>query len=223
MTTTALAAPAADAGLLATLSAEQRTELDAIVRDINEAELLGNLSKAKRIGSIVVDRFFGGSVQTFQDQHKKHPTYRALAEHPDLVVSFTGLWYAVAVHYHFGSIGEETANALTLAHHRVLAHVPEPAARATYATQAVKDGLTAEQLQALIRQAAPAPDPDQPKRGRPRVPEIVKGLAKAGKTLKDLSATENLTKDERVRAAREARKVADLATELAQGLEACES
>ena len=180
------------ASYLSTLTKHDRALVDDAVAEINLAQKLGNLETARRIGKIVVERFFGDDVDAFHSGHRKNVTYRALAEHEDLEPSYSSLWYAVAVYDHFQKIDEKIASALTLAHHRVLAHVRDPEVRAKLANSAVKEKLTAEQLQTNIRDSEPEPEADAPKRGRPRLPEVVKGLAKAEKALAPLVAEQML-------------------------------
>ena len=193
MSSTELAAPKAVAiSYLAQLSDTERRLVDAVVSELNEVAALGNLETARQMGKIIVERFFEGELRSFHAGHKKTATYRALAEHPDLGPSYSGLWYAVAVYEHFLKIDAKVAAALTLAHHRVLAHVQDADARGAYAHTAVADKLTAEQLQKLVHSAGPQRPTDAPLRGRPRLPEVVKGLSKAGKTLAGLVADDRL-------------------------------
>ena len=171
---------------LTSLTKHDRAMVDSAVAEINLAQKLGNLETARQIGKIVVERFFGDDVEAFHSGHRKNVTYRALAEHEDLEPSYSSLWYAVAVYDHFQKIDKRIASALTLAHHRVLAHVRDPEVRAKLADSAVKEKLTAEQLQTNIRDSEPERDSGATKRGRPRLPEVVKGLAKAERALAPL-------------------------------------
>jgi hypothetical protein len=160
--------PESSSIFLAKLSDVQRTELDEVVFELNEAQTLGNLMTAKQMGRIIVERFFGGDTQTFRSDHKQHPTYRALAEHPELRPSYSSLWYAVAVYDHFQAIDEQIASALTLTHHRLLAHVRDPDERRSLAARAVTERMTAGDLDQAIQKSKPTVEPDAAKRGRPR-------------------------------------------------------
>jgi hypothetical protein len=156
--------------------------VDAAVKEINKAYITGNLATARMIGGIIVERFFGGDLQSFHAGHRKNLTYRQLAKHPNLAPSTSSLWYSVAVYEHFRELDEAVAGALSLAHHRLLAHV-EADTRTALATRVIAEGLTVADLKISIRQAAPAPAPDQKKRGRPPIPAVVKGLSQATKAL----------------------------------------
>ncbi len=228
MSSTALAAPKTETlTYLAQLTPTERRLVDKVVDELNEVEALGNLETARRIGKIIVERFFGGDVGAFNTGHKKTATYRALSERDDLGPSYSSLWYAVAVHEHFLKIDEKVASALSLAHHRVLAHVHDADARGDYAKKAVTEKLTAEQLQGIVRGAEPPRTADAPARGRPRLPEVVKGLSKVGKMFAEMVteqrlakfATEPLDDTERAEAIQTARRVAEQALLLADRLE----
>lgn len=209
------------------LSANERQLVDSVVEELNEVHALGNLATARQIGKVIVHRIFDGDIDGFRSGHKNKSTYRALAEHEALRPSYSSLWYSVAVYEHFEKIDEQVAGALTLAHHRALAHVHDAGARGELAARAVNEKLTAEQLQAVIRGAAPARPADAPARGRPRLPDVVKGLTKAGKVIAGLVSDARLAAldgktvgpDERAAAAVTARRIAEQATILAERLE----
>jgi hypothetical protein len=210
--------------VLARLTTSERNTLDAVVSELNEAQAFGNLKTAKEMGQIIVKRFFGGDTQDFRANHRQHPTYRALAEHPDLKPSYSSLWYAVAVYDHFQAIDEEIASALTLTHHRLLAHVRDPEERRNLAARAVTEHMTADQLDQAIQGAKPVEEPDAAKRGRPRIPDVVKNLAKARKALVSKSEDgslhdlASLTADQRSDAITDAKLVVELAMSLAARL-----
>ena len=176
----------------AALTTTERASLNVAVRDINAAYMNGNLETMRTVGALVVSQFFAGDTVAFQDQHKKHKTYRALASHPDLRVPATMLWYSVHVHTHFEAFGEQIARGLTLSHHRNLAHVRDIELRAKLADKAIEQDLTAEELQRLARANEPDRPVDAPRLGRPRTHEVTKGLAKASKALEALAITDNV-------------------------------
>lgn len=165
------------------LSATQREELDNIVEELNDVFVLGNVETSRRMGRIVVERIFNGDVAGARSEQNEHPTYRALAEHPGLRPSHTALWYGVAVHEHYRAIDERIVRKLTMAHHRLLAHVHDEDQRAGLARRVVEEQLTADQLDHVIQGDKPPPDPNAPQVGRPRLPDVVKALAKARKAL----------------------------------------
>ena len=221
------AAEQVEISYLAQLSDADRRLVDAVVDELNEVHSLGNLETARQMGKIIVERFFDGELRSFHEAHKKTATYRALAEHPDLAPSYTSLWYAVAVYEHFLKIDAKVARALTLAHHRVLAHVHDAEARGAYAHAAVADKLTSEQLQKRIHSDAPPRSEDALPRGRRRLPQVVKGLSKAGRTLADMVADDQLETivgeamrdDERSEAIATARLISEQTLMLAERLE----
>jgi hypothetical protein len=173
----------ANSGFLAKLTTDERARLDAVVDELNTAYVSGNLETARNLGEVIVRNFFDGDLQRFKDSHKQHVTYRALAEHEGLRPSYSSLWYAVAVHDHFLAIDEEIAKALTLSHHRRLAHVKDPNERRALAERAVRERMTADKLQEVIQGAKSAAQLDAPKRGRPAIPDIVKKLSQGRKAI----------------------------------------
>ena len=52
--------------------------------------------------------------------------YQALGDHPSLALAASNLRYCVAVFEHYGVLPVDVAGALTVGHHRLLAHVADP-------------------------------------------------------------------------------------------------
>lgn len=65
-----------------------------------------------------------------------HASYLALAAHPELKVSKSALWYAVAGEDNVRLLGD-AGGCLGVSHHKRLVHVADPATRTALAGQAI--------------------------------------------------------------------------------------
>lgn len=163
-----------------------RTLVQASVADINAIWRAGGVETARRIGELVVTRFFGGVVAYAHSRKRTHQSYQALAADPDLSLAASNLWYCVAVFEHFGLLPAEVAGALTVAHHRLLAHVGDVELKARLAELAVQGDLTVDQLRVAVEVGKVA-NPEAKKRGRPPLPPVVKATDPVRKAVAELS------------------------------------
>ena len=151
---------------------EDATLIGDVVAAVNYAYETGGLQTMRQVGRIVLERMFDGDIGRFHDAEKGHASFRALAKHPDLRVSASNLWYAVAIEDNFRLLGG-AADGLGASHHRRLVHVRDVAARAELAQQVVDQHLTVEELEEAI-QSLKKPVADGGKRGRPPLAPAVK-------------------------------------------------
>lgn len=202
-----------DASALQQLTAEQRLELDALVLQLNSVQRGATLQTAYSIGKLVLDRVFGGDVSRFRQPTEGDVTWRALSEHPDLEVKHTALWYSVALHENYALLGEELASALSMGHHRLLAHVADAEARRGLAQRALSQELSVRALEQEVKDAK-KPVEGQKKRGRKEIPEPLKRLGRAVKELKDLKVDDALDAGTRAKALANARAIGTKVAEL---------
>ena len=150
-----------EAALLARLpgaGAVDNELVSAAVAEINAAWHAGYLTSASQVGELVLNRFFGGDPANARSRRRKHASFKELAKHPDLQLGATTLWYCVQVYEQIPQLGEELAERLSLAHHRLLTHIQDMEQRRVLALRAADEGLTVRQLNdeiALARGGAP--------------------------------------------------------------------
>jgi hypothetical protein len=151
--------------------------IDETVAALNTIVERGGLATMRELARVVLDKMFRDDSDQFLHAEQSHASYRALLRHPDLRVSKSGLWYAVAVHRALQRLGSAGAQ-LSTSHLKRLVHVADDGARATLAAEAAGQGWSVEELEVAIA-AREAPRPaDAPRLGRPPLPLPVKRLAK---------------------------------------------
>lgn len=146
------------------------------VQHINGVHNEKGLETAREIGEYLFARFFAGSFEAFRSKGKKHASFRALAEHPDLTVSHTTLWYSVAVLDQLRQLPADIGGALPMSHHRLLLPVKDEQAKLELAREAVQAKLGKRELEERIRQAKQIESTDGPRPGRPPLPSWAKSM-----------------------------------------------
>jgi hypothetical protein len=198
------------------LPPEARGNMEALVHELNGLNRGAALQTAYSIGKLVVDRLFGGDVSLFRQRGEGEVSLRALSEHPGIEVKHTALWYAVALHENYGLLGAHLASALTMGHHRLLAHVADAEVRRSLAQRALGEDLSVRALEVEVKDTK-KPAQGQNKRGRKVVPAGVKSLARAVKVLDSLSFGPELDQKSRAKALANAKEIAaKAATAIAQ-------
>jgi hypothetical protein len=137
---------------------------------------------ARKVGEGVVQRFFDGKLEYAHSRKRAHTSYQALTDHPNLAVAASNLWYCVAVFEYYGVLPADVAGALTVGHHRLLAHVADPEQKSRLATQAVQSALTVDELKVAIA-AGKVAEPGAKKRGRPPLPAVAKATEPVNKAM----------------------------------------
>lgn len=185
-----------------------------VVAEINHLWTSGRVLAARRIGELILERFFDADIAKARSRKAKHATFQAIVTHEQLAMGASGLWYCVSVYENFGLMAENVAEALSVGHHRLLAHIDDRAKRAALADAAVAQGLSVRGLKAAIAAEKAPPKPGAPRRGRPAFSPITKGLNAATTAVATLTGVDptvagELTAEARVQAARDARALAD--------------
>lgn len=203
------------ADLVAPLPGEATTDntlVESTIAAINAVWRQGGVETARKVGELIVQRFFDGSLEYAHSRKRAHASYQALSDHPNLAIAASNLWYCVAVFEHFGVLPVATAAALSVGHHRLLAHVADPEQKSRLAAQAVQSALTVDELKVAIA-AGKVAEPGAKKRGRRPLPAVVKAtepVTKAVAMMKLWNADKvaALAADERVYALELARQAA---------------
>jgi len=165
-----------DTTVIGSLPGETTVDQDllaGVLQEVAVATARPGLEGALAIAEAVLDRLFGGDVRSFRATSRSHETFRALQTHPDLGMSKSALWYALAVHEQLGVLPRPLAMALPLSHHKVLLTVEGTAEKLALARRAHRENLSRRDLERIVRKA-PATVVRGP--GRPPMPAVVKGL-----------------------------------------------
>jgi len=157
--------------------------VDQAVADLNAIYASKGIETARALGEYVVDRFFGGDVDTatrFGASGARHRSFRALAERDDLHVSHAHLWVSVRVLGQLRQLPPDVASALPLSHHRRLLAIHDEETKVRLAEEAVRSGLTVKALEAEVAHAR-AQVATGAKRGRRPLPGWVKAVNALGR------------------------------------------
>jgi hypothetical protein len=157
----------------------------AAVQEINRLYVQKGLETAREIGECLVRTFFGGDAEVFDAREAGHASFRALADHEDLRVSHSFLWYAVRLLPQLRALPETVAVALPLSHHRLLLHVKDEGQRARLAERAVSKDLSREQLAEEIRKLREK-ERVGAARGRKPLPGFVRAFNRLQKVAQEL-------------------------------------
>lgn len=150
-------------------------DLDAAVAHINAIHLKKGLETAVEIGDYVIATFFGGNSHKSVVKQKLPLSFRKLADHAGLNVSYSLIWNAVNVVYQMRTLPTEVARALPFTHHTMLLPIQDPEEKERLARVAIRGGLSKRQFAAEVATASPAKTPSS--RGRPRLPQFVRAIS----------------------------------------------
>lgn len=150
------------------------TDLARAAQFIRSVTARSGVECARRVGEYLVEHFYGGDFAQVHRHGRKHASLRALAARDDLGVSPTFLWTALAVAEQWVVLPVEVAEALPLAHHRLLLPVHDRALRVHLARAAAEGRWSVRHLQAEIqrRREAERVATGARKPGRPPGPGI---------------------------------------------------
>lgn len=71
--------------------------IEATVQEVNEISRQATLEISLKLGNLIVERFYGGDLGAWRDRGTTDASFRKLAAHPDLMLSPSGVYRAVAV------------------------------------------------------------------------------------------------------------------------------
>jgi hypothetical protein len=156
---------------------------DEAVAHLNALHVRAGLEAARETGRFILDTFFAGSLEAFEARGLAHATFRSLAERLDLRVSYVYLWRAVRVMAQMDRLPPEVCEALPYTHHTLLLPLREDR-KEELARRAVAESWSKRRLEVEIDGLR---EPQEgPRRGRPALPPVVKGLRKVSRVLEEL-------------------------------------
>lgn len=167
--------------------------LDEAVGKLNQIYALKGLETAREIGEYVLKTFFDGDPANFRERGKAHVSFRELASHPDLQVSYSFISNSVAVVDQLRLLPEEIAAALPFTHQKLLLPVKDPAEKVRLAEDALQRKLTSRDLANEVKRVKEQ-QREGARVGRPPDPAIAKAFGKL-KAVRDLAQSEPINAD----------------------------
>jgi hypothetical protein len=137
----------------------------------------------------VLAKFFGGDLDYAQKSHTKHLSFAALADHSELNVGKSTLWYAVAMLGQLRQLPKDIAGALPFSHHKLLLTVKDPEQKLELAKEAVATGLSKRKLEDRVRGVRGERWTGAGKPGRQALPPWAKGIGTIKKAVESAMAT----------------------------------
>lgn len=150
----------------------------AVLR-INGIHSTNALQTAQEIGEYLLGAFFGDDLDAFRRSGKRHQSFRALSERPELAVGHTTLWYSVALLRQLRQLPAEVGNALPMSHHRLLMPVKDETVKLALAHEALDQGLAKREFEQRVRDVRRGGKRvSQTTLGRPPLPAWAKGVGR---------------------------------------------
>jgi hypothetical protein len=158
------------------------------VLDINAIHSAKGLETARAMGEYVLSKFFGGDLDYAQKSHTKHLSFAALADHSELNVGKSTLWYAVAMLGQLRQLPKDIAGALPFSHHKLLLSVKDPEQKLELAKEAVATGISKRKLEDRVRGVRGERWTGAGKPGRQALPPWAKGIGTIKKAVESAMA-----------------------------------
>jgi hypothetical protein len=125
------------------------------------------------LGRLIVDRFHGGDLEAFRGRGRKDASLRKLAQHPELPMSASALYNAVAAFdFAENNPGVYSSKHLTPTHVRTVLALPAPE-QIRLLAEAEDRALTVEQLASEVARARSS---ERRGGGRKALPQFVKSI-----------------------------------------------
>lgn len=141
--------------------------IEEVVQEINHIYGMAQLEAAVKIGKLLLERFFEGSVETYEARKRGNPSLKALLENEELMVSKTYLSTAIRVADQYERLPSGIRDELGISRHKELLPLPWEK-RQELAARAVEEGMTRAQLVETIRELKDERGPET----RGRKPEL---------------------------------------------------
>lgn len=167
--------------------------VDEAVEFINTEHRTRGLAFARCVGRFIVERFFDGDIENFRsfntkDPNKmKHPSYRSLAEHENLEVSYATIWNCVAVYCQLQDMPPELGEKLSYTHHRELLPLRNQTTRMELTRKAVDEKLSSRKLKSLVQEARRLETKGN-RAGRPPLHPVIKALRRLEEAAKFINS-----------------------------------
>lgn len=181
---TELAERGPEAAVAGASSPAEVERIDEAVRFINQRTAAAGIELAREVGAYVLETFFGGDFEAFSDPRRTKPlSFRRLQERQDLLLPASTLYTFVRVARQLAELPAETAERLTVSHHRALLPVKDPDEKAALARRALDEGWSKVELERTVRARLP-----RSPRGRKRLPACVKAAPRIARALEEALA-----------------------------------
>ena len=165
--------------------------LDEAVGTIRTLYATKGMDLVIEIGTYVLDTFFGGDAGAFHERGGEHATFRSLAHHEDMPVSFSWIYKAVAVVDQLRLLPEATRQALPFSHHVALLPIRDAKKKARLAERAMASNWPKRKLEDEVKKIRDQ-EKDGRRVGRPPLPAFVKGFRQLTKAV-DYAESEVVT------------------------------
>lgn len=170
------------------------TSLDAAVDELNRIAVRKGLETARAVADFVLGLYYGGNLRAYKERsHPGHASLQELSSHPRLQLSGSFIAQSIAVIEQLHLMPPEVGEALSFSHHRELLVLADEEERVELAREAIREGLSRDQLKARVDRIVAASTSNR--RGRPRKP----AFAQIGRCLEQAVAcldSELLTSEE---------------------------
>ncbi len=154
-------------------------KIDRAVQHINEKTILNGLKLAQEVGEYVLEIFFDGDFDKFQDSRRnKDVSFRALLDRKDLLIAGSAVYYFVRVSQELRLLPEDLAMRLSFSQHRALLPLKDTQSKRALAQRAVEEGWTTRTLSAEVSKLLP-----KSRSGRKPLPPLVKGIRQVSRAL----------------------------------------
>lgn len=158
--------------------------LDDLVTRINAIYVRKGLEVILEVGRFVLETVYDGDADIVSGRGTNHPTFRALAERKDLLMSHSSIWRAVRIVVQLPALPPEAETRLPYTHHTLLLPVHDERAKAELAWIAIDEGLSSRDFGDRVKEARRAKKTDK-RGGSKRLPAFVRTVRKVGKLVED--------------------------------------
>ncbi len=177
------------------------TLLDRAVQELNQLYRTKGLETARAVAEVVIDVFFGGSVENFESRSGSHISFIELKKRADLQVSYQFVWNSCAVYDQLRQLPQDVTDVLPMSHQKLLLPVKDPELKLALAQAAVDEKLGKREFEQRIKEIRKASASSRA--GRPALPAFAKALTQvrravngAVKCAVDEESFANYTKEE---------------------------
>ena len=196
--------------------------LDRAVHELNQLYRTKGLETARAVAEVVIEVFFGGSVEDFKARSGSHISFVELKKRSDLQVSYQFVWNSCAVYDQLRQLPPDVADALPMSHQKLLLPVKDQQQKIALAQAAVQENLGKRAFEERIKLVRNAEATS--KAGRPPLPAFAKAFTVVGRAVRilgkgkiDEDSFENFSKEEaRARLTEWEQQISKLAAVVAQ-------
>lgn len=157
--------------------------IDDVVHELRHLAHRAALDLALEVGRVIVDRFYGGRTDVWRQRGKRCASFRKLAARPDLPMSASGVYRAVAIYEVWQRIGGiATWKHVGACHLRAVLSLP-PADQDTVLLRAEAQRLSVRELEDTVAELRSV---RADRRGRPRQSPVVRTMRSLERSIQGL-------------------------------------